>query len=93
MNKFMDGAEAVVMELKRRKQQEPQDYVFIGGDIDFVMNKTSKALAITTPSKRRSGLLTIQEAVLKGQGIDLQIIEEAEVLRSPKRVVDRLLGG
>ena len=88
-----DASRAVESALKQRGQQEPEDYVFTGGPIDFVMRRVPRALAITTPSKRLDGLLTLQSALLKGQGIDVQVVEEFEAVSNPGRVADRLIGG
>jgi hypothetical protein len=87
------AAGAVYTALIRARQTEPDDFIFTGGQVDFVLTRLPRGLAILTSTKRRAALLTLQEALLKGQGIDVQVVEEAEAIQSPSRVVERLLTG
>ena len=83
---------AVYEALLRQGLREPEDFAF-GGTVDFVMRKVPRALAIVTPSRRRAGFLKLRHASMQGKGVELLIVDEAEALRDPNGLVDRLVRG
>lgn len=87
-----DAQLAVYEALVREGQREPEDFTF-GGDVDFVMRHTPRALAITDPARRQAGFLAMRQAAMRGAGVELLIVSEAEALRNARGLAERLVRG
>jgi len=87
-----EGHLSVYRALVRANQKEPEDFVFMGGAVDFVMQKVPRALAVIATGETRSAVLGIRAASL-GQSIHLDIVDEAEALRSSDQIASRLVRG
>ena len=78
----------------RAGQREPADFEFVGpGTIDFTVSDQNTALAILEPSENEAAILSLEAAALESFGVRLEIITSSEAIRSPDRIVERLVSG
>lgn len=82
---------AIYGALLRMGLREPRDFILADPPVDFILPREGTALAIVSPGNRAGGLATLRSAALQGQGIRVDIVEEAEAVLNPERVVSRLL--
>lgn len=77
----------------RAGQREPGDFEFVGpGIVDFTVADQGMALAILEPAESEAAVLALEAAALESFGVRLEIITSAEAIRSPDRIVERLVG-
>ncbi len=81
----------VYRELMRLDQREPEDFIFAGGAVDFVMQKVPRALAIQSVGENSGGLIQLRAAAL-GSGVDLAVLDEAAAILDPVGAASRLVG-
>ena len=83
--------QAIYDALVQAGRKEPDDFVMTAGPVAFTVRRTGRSVAIATPSNRDAGLREMLAAAAQSQGIHIEIVEEAEAVRNPGRVVSRLL--